>query len=213
MDRKSSRFTSPNGTCVVDLPSLCLLAHRVELAVAQRVILRADAVRNKSLIVLNHELRPILPIVASVTLSACAHLGTSPSLSREQCAAPITSGVSVEAVRRQEEAGAASNVTGWPRERGERMFGPGYVAVGQDGSVRTRDVLLANWRSQPWASRFDIKELEIQVYCDMATAVGLAEALPIGASEGTKPAHFRWLNVWTQEDGVWRLAATQFALF
>jgi len=31
--------------------------------------------------------------------------------------------------------------------------------------------------SSPWATRLDIKDLQIQVYCDMAIAVGMSEAL------------------------------------
>ena len=93
------------------------------------------------------------------------------------------------------------------------MFWPAYLSISPDGKVESWQSIVSDWKPDPWASRFDIRELDIKVYCDMAIAVGLSEALPIGAKEDTKPTRFRWLNVWTKANDEWRLSATQFTRF
>lgn len=79
--------------------------------------------------------------------------------------------------------------------------------------VTTRETILREWSEVAWASRFDVKELNVHVHCDMAIAVGLSQAFPLGADATTKPVHFRWLNVWTKTNNEWRLIATQFTRF
>jgi hypothetical protein len=160
-------------------------------------------------------LLPALIIVTGATLSSCANFVESKNMG-SGCSGYVTSGPAVEEIRALEEDGAASNVKGQTLAKGQRMFAPGYVSVSPDGSVASQEDILRNYvdgKSKPWTSRFDVKELNIKVYCDMAIVVGLAEAYRIGAQEGAKPTHFRWLNIWTHLKGEWRLSATQFARF
>lgn len=127
-----------------------------------------------------------------------------------------TAGPAVEEIRRLEQAGAASNVTGLALEDAERLFAPGYVSVAPDGSVSQRDKVMtafAGGRSVPWAQRFDVTELDVKVYCDAAIAVGLSEVEAKTSTGEIRNAHFRWLNVWTRSAQGWRLSATQFARY
>jgi hypothetical protein len=156
-------------------------------------------------------LKALLTFLACVTSVAC-----TATVERQEdtgCAQHLTSGPVVEHIRALEVAGAASNVKGFTREGLERLSWPGYVSVGPDGVVMTRDAIFADFKEVPWASTFDVRELDIQVRCDMAVAVGRSEALWIGAPANTRPINFRWLNVWTQSGGEWRLSATQFTRF
>lgn len=162
---------------------------------------------------LNSKLFQTLVMTAGAVLSACSPVESDTEKAHADCGEPVSSGPVAEAIRTLEEAGAASNVTGVSVEDAERMFWPGYLAVGQDGSLTTGAAILSKWDPAPWASSFDIKELDIKVHCDTAIAIGLSEALWIGAPEGAKPVHFRWLNVWTHSNDEWRLSATQFSRF
>jgi len=162
---------------------------------------------------LKHKLFQVFVIAAVALLLACARVETGAGQADAGCGEYVASGPIVETIRALEEAGAASNVTGQSVQEAERMSWPGYLAVDPDGKVTTRATILDQWSAAGWASRFDVKELDIKVYCDMAIAVGLSEALPLGAAEGTKPVHFRWLNVWTKSNDEWRLSATQFTRF
>jgi len=152
---------------------------------------------------------PLLSPAALGAVCACAHVDAHRD-TEAGCVMPVSSGPVADEIRVLEEAGAASNVTGLSVEGAQRMFWPDYLAVAQDGTVSTRESILRTWNPTPWASRFDIQELDIKVYCDMALVIGLSEAEPRGAPAGTKPTQFRWLNVWTQGNGEWRLSATQF---
>jgi hypothetical protein len=132
------------------------------------------------------------------------------------CGEAVTSGPAVEEIRALETLGAAGNVSGQSLANGERMFAPDYVATGPDGSVTTREAMLQKYtggRLAPWASRFDIQDLNIRIYCDTAVVAGLSEALWKGAPQSAKPLHFRWLNVWTRTNGEWRLGASQSVKF
>ncbi len=154
-----------------------------------------------------------LEIAIGPTLASCTQCESPAGKTDAGCEESLSSGPVVEQIRALEEAGAASNVTGQSVQEAERMFSPGYLVVGPDGKVTTRETILGQWSAAAWASRFDVKELDIKVYCDIAIAVGLSEALPLGADEATKPVHFRWLNVWTKASNEWRLSATQFTRF
>ena len=148
-------------------------------------------------------------VFALVLLTSCAPQVTQ----RADCSNFVTSGSPVDQIRLLEEAGARGNVTGLSRSDAEKMFGPGYVSLAPDGKVTKRDAILASWNAQPWASRFDITELDIRVYCDTAIAVGLSEAEPLKAPTATKPTHFRWLNVWSKIGDDWTLSATSYTRF
>lgn len=127
-----------------------------------------------------------------------------------------TAGPAAEDIRRLEQEGAASNVTGLALEDAERLFASGYVSIAPDGSVSRRETVMkafASGRSAPWAQRFDVTELDVQVYCDAAIAVGLSEAEAKTSAGESRTLHFRWLNVWTRSADGWRLSATQFARY
>jgi hypothetical protein len=131
----------------------------------------------------------------------------------KECSAPVTTGPAVDAIRALEEMGAEGNTKGMTREAGERLFWPEYVAVAPDGKMTTKNDMLADWQSAPWASLFKVQDLSIQVHCDTSIVIGSSEVLWIGAPQNAKPLHFRWLNVWTRRNGEWRMSATQFVRF
>lgn len=160
-----------------------------------------------------HTLFARLPVIAaSFALCSCVTVDKNDD-PEPDCAIPVSQGPVAEKIRALEEAGASSNVTGVPLETAERMFWPDYVTVAQDGTVTPRESILRDWKPTPWASRFEIKQLDIRVYCDTAVVVGLSEAEALGAPTGTNRVRFRWLNVWTESKGEWRLSATHFARF
>ncbi len=150
-------------------------------------------------------------IVFAISLCACVNMDAAGST--EDCGQALTSGPAVDTIRALEERGSEGNVKGVALEVGERMFWPDYVSVQPDGKVMTKQDMMAQWRPNPWASMFQIKELNIKVQCDTAIVVGLSEALWIGAPADAKPIHFRWLNVWTRANGEWRMSASQFTRF
>src|SRR5215467_4068347 len=103
--------------------------------------------------------------------------GSAPAASAPACAT-VTSGKAVDEIRTLEEAGGQSNVKGMSLEDGKRMFAESFMSFGPDGAVKTRDDILKTYvdgRMAPWASSFVIKELEVKVYCDTATVIGLSE--------------------------------------
>lgn len=151
-------------------------------------------------------------IVASAALSSCTHFNKAGA----GCGDYATAGPAADEIRKLELDGAATNIKGQTLAEAEQMFAPGYVSVGQNGAITTREGILKNYpggKMEPWATRFEVKDLDVKVYCDMATAIGLAEALWKGAKADAKPLHFRWLNVWTRSNGKWRISATQFTRF
>jgi ketosteroid isomerase-like protein len=115
-----------------------------------------------------------------------------------------------------EQRGAATNVEGWTNEEARSFFAPEWFSVQPDGSVMRLDAVFARFqegRSQPWARRFDLTELDIRVYCDTAIVVGLAEARARGGSETSPALHFRYLNVWRKHEGRWLYAGQQSTRF
>lgn len=130
------------------------------------------------------------------------------------CAGFEVDGPVAERVRSLEVGGAAGNVTGQTLQDTEQMLSPEYFAIGPDGSVTDRADILktyGNGKRPGWAVSFEIKSLGIRVYCDTAVVTGLAEATGKDANGTLRQAQFRWLNVWYQADGDWRLVASQFA--
>lgn len=157
-----------------------------------------------------------LLMVAGATLPGCANFEATAESAHHSCEALKASGLVVDRIRTFEQAGAASNVSGMTLEAAQSMFAPEYVAVGQDGSIKSRNDALQMFesrRSAGWAEKFEIIELDIKVYCDMATVVGFSEALWKGAPPTAKPLHFRWLNVWKRANKDWQLIASQFTEF
>jgi ketosteroid isomerase-like protein len=121
-----------------------------------------------------------------------------------------------EELRRLELRGARANVEGWSLDEAKAFFAPTWVSVGPDGKVAGADSVFASFvdgRSRPWASRFDLVELDIRVYGVVAVVIGLAEAEGIGAPAGTKPTRFRYLNVWRKVNGRWLYSEQQFTRF
>jgi hypothetical protein len=154
----------------------------------------------------------LLPAVTALFLGRC--LSAAAQDGQAVCDNYVTAGTAADEIRTLEEAGAASNVTGLSVADAERMFGPGYVSIGANGAVMSRDAVLQGIAArQPgnWASRFDIKTLDVRVYCDTAIVIGTSEVMAKGMPDTAKPLHFRWLNVWTHFKDGWRLTATQFA--
>lgn len=130
------------------------------------------------------------------------------------CPAFVAAGPAAERVRGLEVSGATGNVTGQTREDIEQMLSPEYFAISPDGAVTTRPDILKTYvggKRPGWATSFEIKSLDIRVYCDTAVVTGLADAMGQDANGAARKAQFRWLNVWHQADGDWRLVASQFA--
>lgn len=152
---------------------------------------------------------------ATMIAEASAASATEPAAS---CATVSTSGPEVEEIRELEHRGARSNVEGWSIEEARAFFAPEWVSVSADGTHSGVDVVLSefvNGRSRPWAGRFEISDLDIRVYCDVAVVVGRAAAYAIGApAAADRPGvRFRWLNVWRRQDGRWLYAANQFTRY
>lgn len=157
-------------------------------------------------------------LLLAVLLPSCAFLWSCAAVSGDrapataaQCDVAAAGGADVEAVRSLEERGARSNVEGWSIEEARAFFAPTWVSVGPDGAVNGVETVFSAFvdgRSRPWATRFELLELDIRVYCDTAIVIGLAEA------QGATPqqvARFRYLNVWRKVDGRWLYSEQQFA--
>ena len=128
----------------------------------------------------------------------------------------VTDGADREALRQLEVRGARANVEGWTLDEAKAFFAPKWVSVGPDGKVAGVDTVFESFvdgRSRPWASRFDLVELDIRVYGTAAVVIGLAEAEGLGAPAGTKPTRFRYLNVWRKVNGRWLYSEQQFTRF
>lgn len=122
----------------------------------------------------------------------------------------------VEELRRLELRGARTNVEGWNLNEAKAFFAPKWVSVGPDGKIAGVDSVFESFvdgRSRPWATRFELVELDIRVYGAAAVVIGLAEAEGIGAPAGTKPTRFRYLNVWRKVNGRWLYSEQQFTRF
>jgi len=153
--------------------------------------------------------------VVAAVVAAGVVIFTPASLAKGSCRGVATSGAVAEEIRALEEAGGQSNVTGMTLADGEKMFAPSFVSFGPDGAVKTRADILDKYvdgKMQAWAASFTIKELEVKVYCDTATVVGLSEVVPLKAKPDAPPARFRWLNVWAKPDGFWQIVASQFTV-
>jgi hypothetical protein len=168
------------------------------------------------------QFRTALTAACAFAISGCATGGgdvRQPGFEAQSaCASMQTSGPDADEIRRLEMRGAQSNVEGWTIEEARSFFASEWVSVAPDGSLSGLDAVLSGFqdgRSQPWAGRFDIMELDVRVYCDMAIVVGAGEAYRIGASgPNDQPAvRFRWLNVWRKQDGRWVYVANQFTRY
>lgn len=149
---------------------------------------------------------------AVLLIGGCASVSTSEAQSTApaQCDVAASTGADADAVRALEERGARANVEGWTIEEARAFFAPTWVAVGPDGAVRGVEEVFASFvdgRSQPWAASFELRELDVRVYCDMAVVIGLAEAR---GSQPGQAARFRYLNVWRKIAGEWRYSEQQY---
>lgn len=154
-------------------------------------------------------------VVVGIALAGLGCLCTS-AQAEALCASAVRSGQDVEEVRSLERRGARSNVEGWSIDEAKAFFAPTWVSVGPDGSVSGVEPVFEGFvdgRSKPWASRFDLVEVDIRVYCDAAVVIGLAEAEGIGAKPGARVVRFRFLNVWRKVDGRWLYSEQQFTRF
>lgn len=145
-------------------------------------------------------------------IAGCASVSTSEaqSMAPVPCDVAASTGADADAVRALEERGARANVEGWTIDEARAFFAPTWVAVGPDGSVRGVEEVFASFvdgRSQPWAASFELLELDVRVYCDMAVVIGLAEAR---GSQPGQAARFRYLNVWRKIAGQWRYSEQQY---
>lgn len=156
-------------------------------------------------------------LLSAITLAACATAPTPPPSAQTETCAPVISGAEVDEIRRLERVGAASNVEGWGLDDARAFFAPEWTSVQPNGSVMRLDAVLSqfpNGRSQPWASRFELPELDVRVYCDVAVVVGVGEAwAPDAAANATPAVRFRFTNVWRKQDGRWLYAANQFTRY
>ena len=131
-----------------------------------------------------HRIYPLALIVASLLAAQSA-----PAASATTCNA-VTTGKAVDEIRALEEAGGQSNVRGMSLEDGKRMFADSFMSFGPDGAIKTRDDIFKTYvdgKMAPWASSFAIKELEIKVYCDTATVIGLSEVTAKNAVPDAPP--------------------------
>lgn len=157
-------------------------------------------------------------LVCLLATTACATASGGGTATTQSCPVMITSGPEAAEIGRLEERGARANVEGWSIEEARAFFAPEWVSVQPTGAVSDLDAVLSsfpNGQSVPWAGRFDLTNLDIRVYCDMAVVIGQAEAWRPGATaEGSAPAvRFRFLNVWRKVDGRWLYAANQFTRY
>ena len=161
-------------------------------------------------------------VIAALAIASCAATRVPASEAvleaPASCATISTGGPDAEEIRRLEHIGAQSNVEGWSIEEARTFFAPDWISIGPNGNTTGLDTVLSgfeNGRSRPWAGRFEVLDLEIRVYCDVAVVIGRAAAYPIGAAdtERAPAAHFRWLNVWRKEGGRWVYAANQFTRY
>ena len=148
--------------------------------------------------------------LAMLATSCATRAGASANSAASSCSTAASIGADAEAVRRLEERGARVNVEGWGIDEAREFFTPTWVSVGPDGVVRGVDDVYATFvdgRSRPWASSFELLDLDIRVYCDMAIVIGLAEAR---GSTPEQVMRVRYLNVWRKIDGSWRYSEQQY---
>jgi ketosteroid isomerase-like protein len=154
-----------------------------------------------------------LIVVSAVAIAFCVNAMAE---AKTTCRAPSANEKDVGTIRALEDAGAEANVHGQTLAEAQRLFAPDFISVNKDGVTKTRDDILGAYkdgRQAPWASKFTLTRIDINIYGDAATVFGSAEALPLGAPASISPLRFRYLNVWTRLDGQWRLSATQFTTF
>lgn len=159
----------------------------------------------------------IFPVAALVlSLGALAFSSSDAGSSGICCPGETADPADIEELRRLELRGARTNAEGWTLDEAKAFFAPKWVSVGPDGKIAGVDSVFESFvggRSRPWASRFDLVELDIRVYGTAAVVIGLAEAEGIGAPAGTKPVRFRYLNVWRKVNGRWLYSEQQFTRF
>lgn len=150
-----------------------------------------------------------LLVALSLLAASCASVAAD-TAGAAQCDVATSTGVDADEVRRLEARGAQANVEGWSREEARAFFAPSWVSVGPDGAVRGVDQVFATFvdgRSRPWATSFELIELDVRVYCDMAVVIGVAEAR---GSAPEQTARFRYLNIWRKVDGRWLYSEQQY---
>jgi ketosteroid isomerase-like protein len=164
--------------------------------------------------VLVFDLRWIGYVVLATALGGCV-MNNAPQAA-PRCSGFTSTGVDAEEIRRLEQLGAQSNVDGWSIGDARAFFAAEWITVGPDGAVAGVEVVFAQFtdgRSTPWAGRFELVELDVRVYCDMAVVIGLGEATPKNAPADFKPVRFRYTNVWRRDGERWLYAANQFTRF
>lgn len=152
-------------------------------------------------------------IAAAAPLALCVL--PQPALAAA-CSSDATSGPNADEIRRLEAIGARSNVDGWSLKEARGFFAPEWVSVQPDGALfHAQDVLsrFVNGRSFGWADRFDLLQLDVRVYCDVAVVVGLAEAHARGAPQSAPSMHFRYTNVWRKVGRRWSNVANQYTRY
>lgn len=166
------------------------------------------------------EHRLVGAVSACLIAAALAACSTAPEkqVFTDACPMMTTTGPDVEEIRRLEERGAKVNVEGWTIEEAREFFAPEWLSAqpdGTDSGLETVFGAFQNGRSAPWAGRFEITDLDIRVYCDVAIAFGRADAYRPGAAvdQAQPDIRFRWLNVWRKAEGRWVYAANQFTRY
>lgn len=152
-------------------------------------------------------MRALIALVA-VALASCA--GQPMTRAAEPCAAVATSGADVEAVRERELRAAQAPTTAWTLAEVTQLFAPEFQTVQPNGVVQRLDEVLGefvNGRTAPWATRYEIVEMDVRVYnCAAASVVGVAEVQPRGG-----PAmRWRFTDTWRKENGAWLFARSQY---
>jgi ketosteroid isomerase-like protein len=92
----------------------------------------------------------------------------------------------------------------------ERFLADDFTHTNQSGIFRTRAQWLANHKpGQSPYTAYDVDELKIRVYGDMAVVT--ARATPKGRDSKGNPitGQYRYLRVWAKRGGQWRAVAFQ----
>lgn len=157
----------------------------------------------------------LLSLLVASCVTAPIREVSLPAHQRESaCLAVSTTGTSADEIIRLERRGAQVNVDGWSIEEARGFFAPDFVSVQPGGQVNGVDTVFASFvdgRSQPWASSFELVELDVRVInCDTAIVIGLAEVRPANLPAEAAPVRLRFLNVWRKHDDRWLYAANQW---
>ena len=89
----------------------------------------------------------------------------------------------------------------------ERIASDDYVIVDVDGSIRTKQAEIANFRKEKQTGQ-TMDDVKVRVYGDMAVVVGRFTIAGTYAGESNNFAA-RFTDVWFKRDGRWRVASSQ----